>query len=210
MASIKLYGIPLSGATGPVMICLAEKGVQYELVPVELAKGEHKSPSFLSKNPFGVIPALEDGPITLFESRAITRYIAHKYEGTCTDLLRRDNICEHRSNDDAIIIYKNFVAPLSGETLNQPIIDESVKKLDQVFDVYETRLSNSKYLACDSFTLADLHHIPYIYYLMKTPWVDLVTSRPHVKAWWDDISARPSFVEAAKGIDAFVHFTTAK
>ncbi|KAI3879597.1 hypothetical protein MKX03_037745 [Papaver bracteatum] len=223
MASIKLYGIPLSGATGPVMICLAEKGVQYELVPVQLAKGEHKSPSFLSKNPFGVIPALEDGPITLFESRAITRYVAHKYEGTGTDLLRHDNIEEaamvgvwievesQQFNPPAVkIIYQNFVAPLRGETLNQPIIDESVKKLDQVFDVYETRLSNSKYLACDSFTLADLHHIPYIYYLMRTPWADLVTSRPHVKAWWDDISARPSVVEAAKGIDAFVHFTTAK
>ncbi|KAI3854599.1 hypothetical protein MKX03_005195 [Papaver bracteatum] len=204
MASIKLYGIPLSGATGPVMICLAEKGVQYELVPVQLAKGEHKSPSFLSKNPFGVIPALEDGPITLFESRAITRYVAHKYEGTGTDLLRHDNIEEaamvgvwievesQQFNPPAVkIIYQNF-------------------KLDQVFDVYETRLSNSKYLACDSFTLADLHHIPYIYYLMRTPWADLVTSRPHVKAWWDDISARPSVVEAAKGIDAFVHFTTAK
>ncbi|RZC94097.1 hypothetical protein C5167_016789 [Papaver somniferum] len=90
-------------------------------------------------------------------------------------LLRHDNIEEaamvgvwmevesQQFNAPAVrIIYQNFVAPLRGETPNRSIIDESVKKLDQVFGVYETRLGNSKYLACDSFTLADLHHIPYI------------------------------------------------
>ncbi|KAI3968547.1 hypothetical protein MKX01_007857 [Papaver californicum] len=223
MALIKLYGIPLSGATGTVMICLAEKGVKYELIPIELTKGEHKFPSFLSINPFGMIPALEDGPITLFESRAVTRYVANKYEGTGTDLLRHDNVEEaamvgvwmevesHQFNPSVVnIILQHFVAPVRGETPNRSIIDESLRKLNQVFDVYETKLSNSKYLACDSFTLADLHHIPHIHYLMKTPWSDLVTSRPHVKAWWDDISARPSVVQAAQGIDAFVNFSTAK
>ncbi|MCL7035951.1 hypothetical protein MKW94_018056 [Papaver nudicaule] len=225
MALIKVHGIPLSGATAIVMICLAEKGVPYELIPVELAKGEHKSPSFLSKNVIilhtvWLIPALEDGTITLFESRAITRYVAHKYKGTGTDLLRHDKIEEaamvgvwtevesQQFNPPAVkIIYQQFVAPVKGETPNQSIIVESVKKLDQVFDVYEARLSNSKYLACDSFTLADLHHIPYIYYLMKTPWADLITSRAHVKVWWDNIAARPSLLEAAQGIDEFAHFS---
>ncbi|OVA14843.1 Glutathione S-transferase [Macleaya cordata] len=211
--ALKVYGIPMSTATASVLTCLGEKGVDYELVLVDLSKAEHKSPPYLSKNPFGKVPVLEDGPVTLFESRAIIGYVAHKYRGTGTDLFRHDNIEEaamvgvwievesqHFSPLINAIIFEKFVAPLRGETTNQSIIDANIEKLGPVLDVYEARLSNTKYLACNSFTLADLNHLPYIYYLMKTPWGDLINSRPHVKAWWEDISARPAFVKVAQGL----------
>ncbi|RZC45309.1 hypothetical protein C5167_038258 [Papaver somniferum] len=213
---VKLYGIPLSTPTAAVMTCLAEKEVEYELVPVNLSTGEHKTPTHLAKNPFGKIPALEDGSITLFESRAITAYISHKYQSG-TDLFRHDNIEEAAmvgvwvevesqqfSPPIGSIIYEILVKPYTGQTTDQSAVDANVVKLSSVLDVYEARLSSSKYLACDSFTLADLHHLPYIYYLLKTPHADLITSRPHVNAWWEDISARPSFVKVAEQVDAII------
>ncbi|KAI3987650.1 hypothetical protein MKX01_038800 [Papaver californicum] len=206
---VKLYGIPLSTPTATVMTCLAEKEVEYELVPVILSEGEHKTPSYLAKNPFGKIPVLEDGSVTLFESRAITAYISRKYQSG-TDLIRHDNVeeaamvgvwieVESQNFNPPIfkIIYEILVKPYMGQTTDQSAVDANVEKAGLVLDVYEARLCNSKYLACDSFTLADLHHIPYIHYLLKTPHADLITSRAHVNAWWEDISARPSFVKVA-------------
>eukprot|EP01084_Bolivina_argentea_P089807 161955_1 len=89
--AMKLYGVPMSTCTTRVMACLHEKGADFELVPVNLGTGEHKQPPFLSKNPFGQIPVLEDGDLTLFESRAITAYVAEKCKETGTDLMRHKN-----------------------------------------------------------------------------------------------------------------------
>ncbi|KAL5983824.1 hypothetical protein ACLOJK_017919 [Asimina triloba] len=64
---LKLYGLPMSTAAARVMACLHEMGVEFELVPVNMGEGEHKQPPYLAtKNPFGQIPALEDGDLTLF------------------------------------------------------------------------------------------------------------------------------------------------
>ncbi|RZC93550.1 hypothetical protein C5167_021500 [Papaver somniferum] len=215
--ALKLYGFPMSSPTACVMTCLAEKEVEYELVNVDLSKGEHKFPAYLAKNPFGQIPVLEDGSVTLFESRAITRYIAHKYESG-TDLSRNENMeasamvgvwleVESKQFNPVIhtIIFEQLIKPVFyHQTPDQSIIDENLAKLVPVLDVYDTRLSYSKYLACDSFTLADLHHLPYIYYFMKTPWTDMIKSRANVRAWWEDISVRPSFVKVAQLIESQV------
>ncbi|KAI3959782.1 hypothetical protein MKW98_029819 [Papaver atlanticum] len=211
---LKLYGFPMSTPTACIMTCLAEKELEYELVPVDLSKGEHKSPTHLAKNPFGQIPVLEDASVTLFESRAITRYIAHKYKSGA-DLSRHDNVeaaamvgvwveveSQQFSPPINTIIFEKFIKPLFlGQTADESIINENLVKLGTVLDVYEARLSNSKYLACDSFTLADLHHLPFIHYLFKTPHSNVITSRPHVHAWWEDISTRPSFVKVAEQMD---------
>ncbi|KAI3910035.1 hypothetical protein MKW92_006900 [Papaver armeniacum] len=208
---LKLYGFSMSAPTESVMTCLAEKEIEYELVHLSFSAGEHKSPAHLAKNPFGLVPVLEDGSVTLFESRAISKYIAYKYKGTGTNLLRRDNIeeeamvgvwleVESQQFCPAIdaIAHQILINPFLGLPTDQSIIDANLIKLHLVLDIYEARLSNSKYLACDFFTLADLHHLPYIHYFMKTPYANLITSRAHVKAWWEDISARPSFIKATQ------------
>ncbi|KAK8333550.1 hypothetical protein V6Z11_A10G213100 [Gossypium hirsutum] len=79
---IKVHGIPLSTCTARVLLCLCEKGLQYKLVPVDVENSAHKKPPYLSLNPFGQIPALEDGHVKIFESRAICKYLARKYNET--------------------------------------------------------------------------------------------------------------------------------
>ncbi|KAL9235780.1 hypothetical protein vseg_010516 [Gypsophila vaccaria] len=203
---VKLYGLPMSTCTARAMICLEEKHVEFELVPVNLFNSEHKRPSFLSKNPFGQIPALEDGDLTIFESRAISAYIAEKYkDNNTTDLLRQEDLkeatlvkvwmeVEAQRYEPIIrpITYQYFVAPLFGKTTDQIIIDQNLEKLGKVLDVYEEKLKCTKYLAGDYYTLADLHHLPCTHYFMKTPYASLLNGRPHVRAWWEDVSSRPS------------------
>ncbi|XP_024932774.3 glutathione S-transferase F13 [Ziziphus jujuba] len=212
--ALKLHGLPMSTCTCTVMTCLNEKGADFKLVPVDLFATENKQPSFLAKNPFGLIPVLEDEDLTLFESRAITAYVAEKFKETGHDLIRHENLkdaamvmvwkeVESQQYHPAIcpIVYQYFVAPLRGTTPDQTVIDANLEKLGKVLDVYEARLSNTKYLAGDFYTLADLHHLSYTHYFMKTPWASFINDRPHVKAWWEDISSRPAFQKVAVGMN---------
>lgn len=147
------------------------------------------------------------------ESRAITAYLAEKYKDSSNDLIRHENLnesamvkvwseVESHEYDPVVsqIVHQHFVAPMIGKTSDQTVIDENLEKLGKVLDVYETRLSNNKYLAGDFFSLADLHHLPYTFYFMKTPWASILNDRPHVKAWWEDISSRPAFEKVAVGM----------
>ncbi|KAF2314978.1 hypothetical protein GH714_037408 [Hevea brasiliensis] len=203
----------MSTSTSLVIICLHEKEVDFELVPVDLFAGEQKQPHFLAKNPFGQVPVLEDGDLTLFESRAISAYIAEKFKETGYDLLRHQNLqeaalvkvwmeVESQQFHPAIapIVYQFYVVPLKGVSPDQAIIDDNLEKLGKVLDIYEARLSSTKYLAGDFYSLADLHHLPYTCYLMKTTAASVINERPHVKAWWEDISSRPVSKKAAEGM----------
>jgi glutathione S-transferase len=73
---VKLYDS--KGAPNPrrVTVFLAEKGIEIPRVEVSIAKGEHRSPEYVAKNPLGTLPALEldDGTI-LTETVAISRYL---------------------------------------------------------------------------------------------------------------------------------------
>lgn len=44
---VKVYGPTLSTAVSRVLACLLEKDVQFQLIPVNMSKGEHKKPDFL-------------------------------------------------------------------------------------------------------------------------------------------------------------------
>uniref|UniRef100_A0A2N9EC01 glutathione transferase n=1 Tax=Fagus sylvatica TaxID=28930 RepID=A0A2N9EC01_FAGSY len=91
MAAIKVHGITLSTATIRVLAAINEKELDYELVLVDMSVGEHKKEHFLSRNPFGQVPTFEDGDLNLFESRAITTYIAHEYADKGTQLIYKDS-----------------------------------------------------------------------------------------------------------------------
>ncbi|KAL6183809.1 PREDICTED: glutathione S-transferase F13-like [Fragaria vesca subsp. vesca] len=210
---LKLHGLALSTCTARVTTAIYEKGQEFELIPVNLTTGEHKQSGFLAKNPFGQIPALEDGDLTLFESRAIASYVAEKYKDSGSDLIRHNNLKEAAlvkvwSEVEAqtfhpvisTIVHQHLILPLFGQQPDQAVIDANLEKLKNILNVYDARLKSSKYLAGDFFSIADLNHFPYLFYFMRSPWTSVVNDRPHVKAWWEDISSRPSFKKVAEGM----------
>ncbi|GAV88952.1 LOW QUALITY PROTEIN: GST_C domain-containing protein/GST_N domain-containing protein, partial [Cephalotus follicularis] len=189
----KVYGSLNSPATLRVLACVFEHDLDFEFVPIDLNAGEHKNKQFLSMNPFGQVPVYEDGDIKQFEERAITTYIAENFKETGYDLISYQDQkkatlvkvwvkMESQQYNPVIkpVIYQHFVMPLMGKSSDQTITDASIEKVRNVLDVYEAKLSSTKYLAGDFYSLADLHHLSYTY------------QRPHVKAWWD-FSSRPAF-----------------
>ncbi|MEZ4302554.1 MAG: glutathione S-transferase N-terminal domain-containing protein, partial [Polyangiaceae bacterium] len=75
---MKLYFAPRTRATRPRWL-LEQLGEPYELVNVDLEKGEHKQLPYLRIHPLGRVPALVDGDAVIFESIAICMYLADKY-----------------------------------------------------------------------------------------------------------------------------------
>ncbi|PWA54124.1 glutathione S-transferase F11 [Artemisia annua] len=203
---VKVYGSVRAACPQRVMACLKEFDVDFELVNVDLDSNEHKQPDFLKKQPFGQIPVVEDGDFRIFESRAIIRYYATKYADRNPELygttLEEKALIDqwleveaHHFNEMIYtIVLQKLVIPKMGGKTDFALVQNSVKKLEQVFDVYEKQLSKSSYLAGDCFTLADLSHLPGIRYLVNECELGhLVTKKNNLNSWWNNISSRPAW-----------------
>jgi glutathione S-transferase len=152
--------------------------------------------------PFGQVPVLEDGDLTLFESRAIARHIfrKHKPELLGAGSLERSAMVDvwleveaHQLHPAAgAVVVECVFAPLLGRARNQVAVDENLEKLRKVLEVYEARLAQSTYLAGDFLSAADLSHFTVMHYFMATEYAAIVEALPHVRAWWEELAARPA------------------
>jgi glutathione S-transferase len=73
---MKLYDSAISGNSYKIRLLLAQLGIEHEIVPVDILKGESRTPEFLKLNPNGRAPVLEDDGFVLAESNAILSYLA--------------------------------------------------------------------------------------------------------------------------------------
>jgi glutathione S-transferase len=78
--TITLYMHPVSTASRPVMLFIAEKNLPVTEKVVDLMTGEHKQDAFTAINPTQQVPALVDGDLRLPESSAILKYLAARFE----------------------------------------------------------------------------------------------------------------------------------
>ena len=81
---MKIFGNPGSTCTRKVLMTAHENGAPFEFVLVDMAKGEHKQPAHLARQPFGQVPTLDDDGFAMYESRAMARYIDGKFGGALT------------------------------------------------------------------------------------------------------------------------------
>ncbi|CAH8283249.1 unnamed protein product [Eruca vesicaria subsp. sativa] len=190
---------------------LHEKGLDFEVVFVDWVAGESKTKAFLANfNPFGQVPVLEDGDLKLFESKAITRYLAEQYRDVGTDLLPNDPKeraimsmwMEINTNQfhpfASTLIRELIIKPYQGLATDFTSVQESEMKLSEVLNIYEARLGEFPYLAGESFSLADLHHLPPIHYMLRMEEEgvkDLIYSRPNITAWVEKMKSRPAWLK---------------
>jgi glutathione S-transferase len=204
---MKVYGHPMSTCTRRVLTTLAEKGATAEFILVDLTKGEHKQPAHLARQPFGVVPAFEDDDgFSMFESRAIMRYLDERVPGpalTPRDARGRARMEQWISIEHSYmtpvamkIISQKLFNPMGGRATDMAVVDAGRAELARVFDITEEHLAESPYLAGDAFTLADISWMPYIEYLFAAESGDLVTSRRALGDWWGRVSERASWRKA--------------
>ena len=103
-----LFGAQYSVYVRIARLSLAEKGVEYDLVPVDIFANEGPPPGYLDRHPFGRIPAFEHAGFSLYETGAIARYIDEAFEGP---KLQPADIRERARCNQLISIADNYAYP---------------------------------------------------------------------------------------------------
>ncbi|KAH7239387.1 putative glutathione-S-transferase theta, GST [Fusarium tricinctum] len=205
MPSFTLYSAHGSTNTDRVRLTLAEGGfTDYELVLLNLAKGEQKSKEHFSRHPWGKVPAIifPDG-FTLYESRAICKYLAKKYsfpllpsesdvEASALLEQAQSEEMQYFAEPAGRIAFEKFAKKFIGLPPNEAVVADALKSVEAYFDVAERLLGNKNYMAGNEFTLVDIYYIPLVQRLFICGYGDVITSREAVSAWWNRIISRPA------------------
>lgn len=212
MPAFTLYGALGSTNTDRVRLTLAQGGItDYDYVPLNLAKGEQKSPEHMARHPWGKIPVAvwEDG-FTLYESRAICRYIALKHalpllppasDAKAAALFEQALSSEtlYFAEPAGRIGYEKFVKPFRGLPADEAVVAAALKEVEAYFDVADKLLQKTQFMAGDELSLVDIYYIPLVKRLFAVGFGETVLSRPNVAAWWHRATNMP---EIKKLLDA--------
>jgi GST-like protein len=194
---MKLYHFP-SPNPQKVTFALNELGLDCELVPVELFKGEQKSAQFLALNPTGRTPVLEDGDLVLPESHAILAYLGDTTgrlwpataAGKAQALRWLFYLSQHimpAAGDVALRIR----ARLAGIPLDEAAVARGEQALTAPLAVLEDRLAGNRWMLGDAFSLVDCAYCPVLNVLDKAGLS--LADYPRVAGYLDALRARPAW-----------------
>ncbi|WP_339710138.1 glutathione S-transferase family protein [uncultured Sphingosinicella sp.] len=210
---IKVYGSTLSPFVRKVVVVLAEKGLNYELVAAGL---QSHDPDFLSVSPFGKMPAFRDGDFGISDSSAIIHYLDAKYPEhrlipqTPEDLGRTvwfdefgDTIVTASAGK---VFFNRVVAPrFLKQAGSEDMVQQGIAELPRLFDYLEGVVpAPGGFLVGDAFSLADI--------AVASPFVNLshcaldvdCAKHPRLGAWLPTILSRPSFAAVVAEEKAFL------
>lgn len=194
--SIRLYRHALSGHSHRVELFLSLLSLPFDRIDVDLPRGEHKTPEFLARNPFGQVPVLEDSGVTLADSNAILVYLAKRYDESRRWLpdepVRAARVQQWLSQaagplaagPGAARLVKVFRAPLDHA--------RAVAIADQFLHALDAALARAPFVAADEPTIADLALYAYTAHAPEGG----VSLAPHssVREWLARIEALRGFV----------------
>lgn len=206
---MKLYYHPLSGHAHRAHLFLSLAGVNHELVEVDLAAQQHKTPEFLALNAFGEIPVLDDDGVIIPDSNAILVYIARKIGPSHwlpTDPIEEAKIQRWLSVAAGKIAYGACAARLI-TVFNAPFDPlEVIGRAHDALGVIDQALEWNRWIAgTDEPTIADVALYSYI---ERAPEGNVNTSvYTAVGSWLRRIEALPGFVpfrRTAAGLEAIL------
>ncbi len=200
---MKLYYFP-SPNPQKIKFALLELGLECETVPVDLTKLEQRKPEFLALNPFGRVPVLVDGALTLWESHAILAYLGEKtgrlWPGSAVgraDALRWLFFAStHISPPATDLAFNRIAVKLRGLPGDEAAIERGEKALPGVIAIVEGQLANRRWLLGDDFTLVDCGYGPILNVIEKAGFS--FAAFPNVHAYLDAIRTRPAWKETPK------------
>lgn len=192
---IRLYRAALSGHSHRVQLFLSLLDLPFEMIDIDLRSGAHKKPEFLAKNPFGQVPVIEDGDVTLADSTAILVYLASKYGEA--SWLPRDPL--------GAATVQRFLSLASGEIYRGPASarmatlfgvpldhDVACATAEQLFTILEQHLGGHVFLAGPQATIADV--AAYSYMAHAPEGGVALDGYPNIGTWLGRVEALPRFV----------------
>ena len=199
---IDVYFWP-TGNGKKITIMLEECGLAYNVIPVNINKGDQFKPEFLAISPNNKMPAIIDhdasgGPLSIFESGAILQYLAEK----TGRLLPKDV----RGKYDVLAwVYWQVggLGPMAGQAHHflryapqqiEYAMHRFRSEVARLYAVMDRQLASHEYLA-GAYSIADIAAWPWV---VRYEWQGQdLKDFPHVKRWFEAVGERPAVVKGA-------------
>lgn len=197
---LRVWGRNNSSNVQKVMWALGEMGVAHERIDIGGSFGGNKETPYLTMNPNGVVPTLEeDDGFILWESNSIVRYLGAKYgAGKLEPSDLQTRFSAQRWMDWNLTVTNPAITPLFWGLVRTPpdkrdhkVIDEGKAKCQDALNIMDAQLAKTRFLAGDDFSYGDIPVGPFVYrYFTLVP---DHAPLPNVERWYGEIAARPSF-----------------
>jgi GST-like protein len=202
---IELYTWPTPNGH-KVHIMLEETGTPYNVHPIDIGAGDQFRPEFLKISPNNKMPAMVDTdgpegkgrPFALAESGAMLLYLAAKTGRFLpADLRKKWQVTQW------LMFQMGHIGPMLGQAHHflgyapekiEYAMNRYRNEANRLYMVVDRRLKESKYLACDEYTVADMATVPWLRFPERQG-VN-IDEFPALKAWRDAILARPAVQKA--------------
>jgi glutathione S-transferase len=162
MSKLLIYGIARTRAFRALWMA-EELGLDYEHVPIEIGPAGARKPDYLAINPNGRLPAIEDDGFALWESLAITLYLAKKHGRLYPTTLESEakawqwSLWAVQEVDRGVNIWSLHAVRLPPQERDPQRRAEALKVLEAPFKVLDRALAGRPYLLGEEFTVADLN-----------------------------------------------------
>jgi len=198
---LTIHGRVTSSNVQLVMWTVAELGLDHRRLDVGGHFGGTDTPEYRAMNPNGLVPCLQDGALSMFESAAILRYLAARYGNE--DFWPRDPV-KRASLDQWAEWGKVTFSPAvltvfiqlvrTREADRKPAaIATAAKEVGRLATILDERLGDGPYLGGAAFTFADIPVGSMLYRYMTLPFEKAET--PHLDAYYKRLTERPAFAE---------------
>jgi glutathione S-transferase len=196
---LTLYSMQRSGNCYKVRLALAQLAVPYELVEIDILRGETRTPDFLAKNPSGHVPLLAASPGRFLpESGAILWYLAGGSE------LAPDNRLDRAETLQWMFFEQHSLEPYlgaahfwlglvkGGRELQMHAVEEWMEHGYRALGVMEKHLASHRFFAADRYTIADIALYGYTHIANECDF-DL-TGFPAIRGWLKRIAEQPGHI----------------
>jgi glutathione S-transferase len=198
----RLYEFPPSGNCYKLRLAMAQLGIEYERIALDITKGETRTDDFLKINPNGRVPVLEIAPGTyLPESNAALWYLAQD-----TILLPQARLAqaqvlqwmffEQYSHEPFIATSRYWINILNAADQYRTQLKQKLPQGYAALDVMEGHLRHHPYFVEDTYSVADIALYAYTHVAPEGGF-DL-TAYPEIRAWLQRIEAQPNYIQISE------------
>ena len=205
---MRLFDCSTAPSPRRVRFFAAEKNLELELVPVDLASGEQFSDAYREINPDCVVPTLElDDGTCITEATAICLYLeevqpqpalfgANAKERAIAAMWNAK--AEQQGLWAMADAFRNHAHGLKGRALPGPLGYEQIPELAErgkrrvlaFFQMLDARLAEHEFLAGDRFTIADITAVVTVDFAARLK-IEIGEHAPRLARWYASVSARP-------------------
>lgn len=191
-----------------VALLLEEAELPYEVVPVDVFKGEQHQPEFRAINPNSKLPAIVDDGVRVFDSTAILLYLAEK----------TGKFMATPEDKPELLSWLMFIAtglgPYSGQSVHfRHMAPEKIpyainryhREAHRHYQVLEEHMAGRDFMVGESYSIVDISAWGWVDRAGVVLGENALNDYPNLKRWFESIDARPA-VAKARAIEGNIAF----